>query len=354
MTFNDVYQGRPINLSGTAEAVVSTGGVDNYLGADQHTFALLEDQSKLTVNGGGLIGATSSGVSGEAMIAVLDEADLKLEVVNIEDSTQAVLAVRNSASALIDGCTITNSKSPIVIGNTGYVMLLNSEIVDATTAAVSFDSGTPEIEIQDSAIVGSAGPALNSAIYSDGLPTITMEESTLEDNASAIYSNYSATITLDNCDLLNNGAASGWAIDLNETQVHHLYLRGTIVTGHPSGGIQAVGAAGSTFDFGRGNSLGNNTFTGNDTNDSGQANMVIQVAANVTVYAAGNTWEPDVQDAAPLGSVNPLPGQYAPDGETWDVIGAASGQNFIISGADAATTTLRLAELPCVPTSSCP
>ncbi len=354
VTFNDVYQGHPFELSGTADVVLTPGEVENYIGANQHTFALLEGQSKLSVNGGALIGATSSGISGEALFTALDDAQLIFDLVTIEDCTQNVVSVTGNAAATLDKVSIAGSTRPVVISGNAFVSLTHANISDATTAAVSFQSGNPELEMITTTIDGCAGWALYCAIFSNAYPTIAIDDSTISNNGGGIFSNYGATIDITNSQIIDNDLTGSAGVDLNDTQVNRLKLRGTTISGHQLAGIKAVGVAGSIFDFGRGDSLGGNTFSGNDTSDAGQANMVVSVAADTTVYAAGNTWEPGIQDAAPGNSVDPLPGQYAVDGNVWDAIGAATGQNYLIGGPNAATTTLRLAELACVVTNDCP
>jgi hypothetical protein len=129
---------------------------------------------------------------------------------------------------------------------------------------------------------------------------------------------------------------------LNASQVNQVVLRRTKIQGCASG-LLLGGAVGSTFDLGRGNSPGLNTFTG-----ASVTNLRLELAANGTAYAVGNTWDPGIQGAAAVGSVSPKPGEYAiPDGKTvLDIVGAQTGTNYTIAGPNAATTTLRLAEQP--------
>ncbi len=73
--------------------------------------------------------------------------------------------------------------------------------------------------------------------------------------------------------------------------------------------------------------------------DSGISGAGLFHVTAQTVYASGNTCEPDVQGAAVVGSTDPLPGRYKViTGTALNVTGAQSGRNYAIIGAFAAST----------------
>jgi hypothetical protein len=164
-----------------------------------------------------------------------------------------------------------------------------------------------------------------------------------------VYSNYATTLDISGSEISRNGSPSiscAQGISLNPAVINNVMLRNTQVVGNCAAGIIVGGSAGSAFDLGRGNSPGGNTFTGNSSIGN-LGNLRIELGAGGTVYASGNTWEPGVQGAAAAGSTDPLPGRYkVTTGTALNVTGAQTGRNYAITGASAASTTLRLAENP--------
>jgi hypothetical protein len=244
------------------------------------------------------------------------------------------------------------------VGGTATLELLDSVIEDSPATGIKLLTGTPTVVARHASITGSAYTAINAEVYSDSYPNITLEDVELSGNNAGIFSNYGATIDiLDSVITDNNRSGCGTGLLLNATQVNRVKLRGTTISAHCNSGASIVGGAGSMFDLGRGNDPGLNVFVGNNpTNTAGQSQISVNVPAATIVYAAGNTWMPGVQAAAAADSVAPPPGQYAViAGNVRDVTGSVpTGGNYVILGAGAASTTLRLAEAACVPTNTCP
>ena len=353
-SFNDVYQGYPLDLSGTVVATISPGSLDSYIGDNQRTFARVQGSAKLTVLGGNISGALDSGISGAALFMVYEDGELVLDAVTMEDNDHnGVVAVGSSRAVIQNGSLIRNTganaccnQTAVHVGGTAEMEIIDSAIENSPSGSVLLTAGTPSLKLVNSNIVGGASAAINAYIYSESLPTVTIEGSTISNNGNGLFFNYDTTLDIEGSFIEDNNAASGRGIALNFSQVNNVKLRNTVISGHGYEGVQAYGTTGSVFDFGRGNDLGGNTLAGNTLADAASTgNVTVLVAANMTVYAAGNTWD-NVQAA--------VAGEYAvSSGNVLDVSGTAPGPNYAINGADAATTTLRLAEDACVPTNSC-
>jgi hypothetical protein len=362
-SFDDIYQGAPIELSGTAQATLSPGGVANYIGDNQRTFAILSDTAKLTVDGGTIEGALDSGISGGALFMVNGDSELVLDGVSLIDNKHGGVAVVGTAKATIkNGSSIKNTsanaccnQAPVRVGVNGELEIIDSTIEGSPTVGIRFTEGTPKLLLDGATITGSASYALFAQVYSDAYPTITITDTTISNNANGFYFNYDTTLEIRDSFIRDNGASSGRGLYLNPAAVHHVFIRGTEFSGHGAEALTANGTTGSTFDLGRGNDLGGNDFSGNGL-AAGYANVSLTLAANMTVYAAGNTWDAGAQGAAPLGSADPLPGHYAvSSGDVLDVSGAQqTSLNYDILGGNAGTSTLRLAEKACAVTSTCP
>jgi hypothetical protein len=366
LTFNDVYQGSPLELSGTAQVTLSPGAVTNYVGDNQRSFAQLKGQAKLIVNGGSIEGALDSGISGAAMFSVTEQSALVLDGVTLQGNAHSGVRVVGNGSLVVQNGSVIRStasvaccnQGSVIVGGTATFELIDSDIEDSPATGIQLVTGAPTVIARHASITGSAYTAINAEIYSDSYPSITLEDVELSGNGTGVFSNYGASIDiLDSVITDNDGNGCGTGLSLNATQVNLIKLRGTTISDHCNSGAAIVGGAGSTFDLGRGDDPGLNVFVGNNpSSTAGQAQISVNVPAATVVYAAGNTWMPGVQAAAAANSVSPPPGQYAViAGNVRDVTGSvATGGNYVILGAGAASTTLRLAEAACVPSNTCP
>ena len=357
LTFNDVRDGHPFNLSGTVEATLTPGSVANSIGTNQSHFAWLSDSAKLTVLGGRIQGAVDSQISGASLFTAADDSVLVLDGVTLQDNDIYGVVATGNAKLTIKNGSLFRTTAPntcckhghVGLGGMAQLELLDSDIEGSPSSAIDLGAGTPQITIRRSKLSGSREGAIKSAIGSNSYPTIVLEDVELRDNVRGIYSNYGATVEITNSVITDNGLLGcEGSLYLNPTQVNHVKLRGTTVIGHC--GLGLVGAAGSSFDLGRGNDPGLNVLTGNPVN-KGYARVSIDVAAGIVVYAAGNTWLAGEQGSGAAGSSQPLPGQYAvATGHVRDVTGPVStGANYQI-----ASGLIRLAEDPCVVNDSCP
>ncbi|MBM4364539.1 MAG: right-handed parallel beta-helix repeat-containing protein, partial [Deltaproteobacteria bacterium] len=367
VSFDDVYQGRPLELSGTVVATVEPGSLTNYIGTNQRGFARVEGSARLTVNGGTISGALDSGISGDTVFVVDEQAELVLDAFTLTASTLSGIQVRGSAKATVRGGSLLEgagssaccNQSGVNVSGSATFELLASRIDGSRGPGILCSgAGAPTILLRDAEVTGGTGHGIEGRIYSDCRPTLTLERSKITGNRSGIYLNYGGDLTITDSFIDDNGSTTtqcGSGIHYNDaSRAQSLVMRRTSVQRNCQHGVLLDGAATSVFDLGRGDDPGVNTLSGNHVGGA-YANLYVEANETLTVHAAGNTWEPGVQGAAASGSTSPLPGQYdLVSANTRDVTGAQSGVNHIIAGANAATSTLRLAEAACVPAGTCP
>ncbi|HVJ19545.1 MAG TPA: right-handed parallel beta-helix repeat-containing protein [Polyangiaceae bacterium] len=354
-SFVDVTQHAPIRVSGTADATISPGELDSYIGPNQHLLAAVEGQAKLTVSGGALVG-DGQGSNTLALFDAAGESQLVLDGVTVQSRMETTLWAGDTADVTMDGCTVLDSGNAVVLAGSAHLALLDSNIEGTVGSGIQFVAGTPELEMIGSSIVDSTAAAL---LIPDqgGYPLIYMQASTLSGNDGGIDAWLGTTIEIVDSQIVDNDAdTAARGINFTLNQVNHLKMRGTTVSGHPLTGIEMVANVGSTLDLGRGDDLGGNTIAGNNTRAlSNHGNLMLLIQGGTTVYAAGNTWDPGVQGAASLGSVDPPPGQFAvTSNNVHELSGLNLGQNFYMYGSVDDYSTLRLAEDACVPTNTCP
>jgi hypothetical protein len=358
-TFDDVYQGMPLTLSGTVQATLTPGGVSNYVGANQRGVAEVSGTAKLTISGGTFDGALASGISGASLLVAREQAEITLDGASFVNSTAIVAAASASGKiSIINNSVLRGIASAVSLTGTAQLTVDSSRIENATGAAITTANGTPTILLSNSTITGGARNAIVADVYSEGRPIITITDSKLNDNQGGIYLNYGGTVDISKSEINDNDdgvAGCSYGIYFNNgSTVSSLKLRETSVQRNCLFGLWLDGPAGSTFDLGRGNDLGKNVITGNTTGTTPKTNLRLNASVALTVYAAGNTWTAGAQGAAAAGSTNPLPGQYAvTSGNFRDLTGAQAGENFTVAGAQAAGSKIRVAENACVPAGTC-
>lgn len=359
-SFDDVYQGRPLELSGSVVATLTPGALTNYIGTNQHGIALLQGSAKLTVTGGAVSGALDSGISGDSLFAVRDASELVLTGVTLADNKLSGIAARNTAKVRVtSSSTIKNTasvaccgQSSIRLQDTALLEVTDSKIEAAPAPAILIDdvsatgSAKQTVSLSNSSITGSTHGILSLAT-SGALPTVSLDGVAIANNGTGISLQSGGVLVIKASTINDNKTPCGPGIYLGKASaVSSLELRSTQVKNNCTAGIQFLGAAGSSIDLGRGNSLGQNTITGNGT--SGVGGLTVETAAAIVAYAAGNTWNPSVQAASASGTYAVPTGQ-----NKLDVTGAQIGQNYAIKGSAAASIVVRLAENACIPQATC-
>ena len=125
-----------------------------------------------------------------------------------------------------------------------------------------------------------------------------------------------------------------WAISTGiSVEPANVMIRDSVFTDNVPGGVRIKSALNSSWDLGRGNDPGGNTFTGHI--EGGVALDVGPAQDTLIVYASGNTWVPNVQGADENGHYSVV------SGEANDVV-SGYGSNYSID----TWGVLRLAENP--------
>jgi hypothetical protein len=241
------------------------------------------------------------------------------------------------------------------LNDTATLEMVDSKIEASPTTGILIDdtiagtgTATQTVSLKGSSITGSKGSAIGSSVTILSHPTLTIESSTITGNGAGVSLGKGGVVDIKTSFINDNKAVScGAGVFLGgATVVSSLKIRSTEIKNNCAAGVSFQGAAGSSFDLGRGNAPGQNTLTGNGT--SGVGGVTLEPGAALVAYASGNTWTASVQAASATGT-------YAvPSGQNkLDVTGAQTGANYVIKGSAAASTTLRLAENACIPQATC-
>lgn len=301
---------KDVTFTNDAPAVQASGDVA--LTLDAATFdgtgsgVKLLNAATATVTGGSF-----SGLDG-ASVAAFDTSAASLDSVQVTGTTATVVALHQSAVAVLSHCVITNS-SPQGVPNNASLEVSDSGVLTLDNTSVGGSDGWAVLALDPTTTVAITGGTFsgnnNTAIESSG--TLSIDGATVSNNAGSgiVAANGSLSVT-------------------NTTVSGHPYVGISVATGVPvtmrgssllsnAGGILLVGLDGQT-DLGTAASPGGNTFQ-NGTSQVG----VTSFRTFHTVSAVGNTWIPNVQGAD--GS-----GHYG----SQLVTGAVTGANYTLpSGA---------------------
>lgn len=359
-SFDDIWQGRPLELSGSVVATLAPGSLTNYIGTNQHGFALLQGSAKLTLSGGSIGGALDSSVSGDALFLVRDASELVLSGVTLTDNKLSGVAARNTAKVRLTSQTSFKNTASLACCGQSSVRLQDASLLEMTDSKIE-GASAPAILVGDATAGGSAAPTLNlknasltgnshgilSLSTITAVPTVTLDGVTIGSNGGGISLQSGGLVDIKASAIKDNKTPCGPGIYIGKPSVvSSLKMRSTEVKNNCTAGVQFLGAAGSTLDLGRGDSLGQNTLSGNGV--SGVGGLTVETAAAITAYAAGNTWIASVQGASGTGTYAVPTGQ-----NKLDVTGAVIGQNYAIKGSAAASIVIRLAENACIPQQTC-
>lgn len=297
------------------------------------------------------------------MFSVRDQSELVLSGVTLADNKLSGIAVRGSAKArLLAQTTIKNTasvaccgQSSVRLSDTATLEMVDSKIEASPATGVLIDdttSGTgtaaQTVSLKGSAITGSKGSAIGALVTTLAHPTVTIESSSLTGNGAGVSLGKGGIVDIKSSFINDNKTSScGAGVFLGGTTVvSSLKIRSTEIKNNCAAGVSFQGAAGSSFDLGRGNAPGQNTLSGNGT--SGVGGVTLETSAAIVAHAAGNTWIASVQSASATGTYAVPTGQ-----NKLDVTGAQTGANYVIKGSAAASITLRLAENACLPQGTC-
>ncbi len=352
-----------IVLSGTVVATLTPDGVADYagVGSDIRGFAVMSDSAQLTISGGTLTSLAGSICSPSTIFALLGSSRLTLDGVTVKDAQEqhrgGIISMRSATTAVtlvdstFDGLTagtggLLSGAAVFVDGGAGSpnVTVTGTTIENLTghpAIQLGYENGasTPIVEVSDSTFTANGYAIASNAGSAPAAPTVTLTNTQITaSEREALYLGFGGSLSITGGAISGNGTvanAFGGIYVGGATGAYTVVLRGVAVTnnvavGSNSGGVVLAGAAGSVFDLGKVGEPGGNTFTGD-----AQTGVRVNVAAGVTVFAVGNTWNASVQSAASAGTYSAVGA-----GATLDVT-TGSGSNYTVSSG-----TLRLAENP--------
>jgi Right handed beta helix region/Protein of unknown function (DUF1565) len=331
-----------IELSGDADATLSAGNTPTVLGVSAECFARVEGTAALTLSGLDLSGSLEpmTGLFGP-LLTVLGGASLTLDDVTIAGELEPIGAwdqatVTVGSGSLIDAAGLDYGVH--LYDDASFTLSGSSTITGAPFSCVVGDgnggTGRPTISVIDSSLTA-CGKGIG--YFGNLEPTIVLDGATLSGMTShGVHMARGGSLTVTGSTLTGNGGFgimtdhSLWPIDV--------VMRDNVLSNNTSGGVHVRCSEPSTWDLGRGNDPGGNTFTGNGlSTDYGGVRLNLSAAADpLIVYASGNTWIASVQGADGTGHYS------VSTGTANDVITGA-GDNYSVANDFG---TLRLAETP--------
>lgn len=324
-----------IEIDGDVVATLSAGDSAVALGDSGECFARVEGTASLSLQGVDLSGALAS--DDEALLTVLDDGVLALDGVSIDGAIEPI-AAGGQAVVTATGATMIDAGggdyAVRLTGGASFTLSGGSTVTNASfTCIVGDGSGaaaTPAITVLDSTL---SDCATGIGYYIESVPVVELDGATITgttfDGVKMVHGG-SLTVT-DSVFTQNDGNGIG-TDGINDTI--DVTVRGTQFTDNGGAGIIVRSAGDSTWDLGRGNDPGGNTFTGNDASFGGVRLNLAAAADSTLIYAAGNTWIADEQGADGNG-------HYSVTSGTFSDVTTGSGPNYsIVNGV------LRIAEDP--------
>jgi hypothetical protein len=313
-----------INVSATGIAVVTPGGLTNYLGASISSYASLVGAGQLEIHGGALNNAGANAFDGSALISA-----------------------QGTAQLLLDGVTIDNAlTSAIVTGATPQVTLENGTLISASAGhggsawSLNINNGSPTFIIDNSTITGS--PATGIYVNGGSTPSLTFRNGAVVEKSVGAGITFqggggTSTLVFQNARISQNGAG-GVAL---AGGIYNLTMRGTQIIDNVKDGLSGTPLPGSVIDLGTGATAGGNTFSGNAVSAASSSNVNLSAslsAADLTVSAIGNTWDPTANGASDAG--------VFPDATTFSAPPTVSGKNVQLTQSGTVTFHLLMPVTP--------
>lgn len=317
-----------LDIGGTAKVTMRPGGLSDYAEYPNSQFAILRDESTLSIEGGKLsYSSMAFWLEGNATLTLHGVA------IQSQDSSmagQAVYLVSGTPRLTIDGGTSFD--------NVSLGILSSSVTSDITIDEMTFQNGSnvlivsevpstfvPKIAINRLTVTDAAGLGVDLA----GAFDLSVTNSTFTRvGAPAVMPSGSGTVTLDSVTFTD-----GWgAMLFSSTATENLAVkvRHVTATGGQYSGVGVSGDAADSFDFGTLASPGYNVFRGNNLGQNdGCANFAFTLEAGAVVQAVGNTWDANQQGADSGGqySVASTPGSL--------FVSAGIGPNYISGSSNA-------------------
>jgi hypothetical protein len=322
-----------IELHGDAEATLNAGATAAALGDSAECFARLQGGAALTVSGVDLSGALYS--ADAALFTVIGNASLTLDGVTIAGALEPIVA-REQATVIVENASVIDASGidygARLSGNAAFTLSGGSTLSGASSACVrgESDGGTPTIAVIDSTLSYCARGLWHPV---DSAPNIELDGATISNMVfEGILMGHGGSLTVTASTLSGNGESA--ISTTNSAEPVNATIRDSVFSDNSSAGVRVSSHFNSTWDLGRGNDPGGNTFTGNE--EGGVALYLGGPQDTLVIHASGNTWMPNVQDADGDGHYSVV------SGEANDVV-EGYGDNYWVFNQ---WGVLRLAEKP--------
>jgi Right handed beta helix region len=334
-----------INVSGTGHVVLTPGALTSYGDNTTASLGYLSGSGQLEVRGGALLTSAANVFSSVALFNVNDTSQLTLDNVKLDGlKTGAVLAQGSSTVTLQNGTLIHASAQA------------SGPFRQAITV-----TGSPTVILDASSITATPGVGI-AASANVTAPVVTLRNGATIDAATSLGVSFAGTgtLTLDNAHITNCGDSgvdlesgvlitkAGTVVSGNKVGINprigamtSITLRGTQVINNVNDGLLGALAATSTTDLGTAASPGGNTFAGNGAANAAASNVNLSVslaAADLTINAVGNTWDPNANGADATGHFGA--------GTTFSAPPTVSGKNVRLAQSGTATSHLLLVATP--------
>ncbi len=286
-----------LDIGGTAKVTMRPGSLSDYAGYPNAQFAILRDESTLSVVGGKLsYSSMAFWLEGNATLA------LRGVAIQSQDSPsmagQAVYLVSGTPRLTIDGGTSFD--------NVSLGILSSSVTSDITIDGMTFQNGgnvlivtevpstfVPQIAINRLTVTDATGLGVDVG----GTFDLSVTNSTFTRvGAPAVMPSGSGTVSLDTVSFTGGWGAMLFSSNATENLV--VKVRNVTALDGEYSGVGVSGDSADSFDFGTSASPGNNVFRGNNRGQhDGYANFAFALTTGALVQAVGNTWDANQQGA---------------------------------------------------------
>ena len=286
-----------LDIGGTAAVALRPGNLSDYAEGPNPQFAVLREQSALTVEGGTLsYQAMAFWAEGNAQLTLHGETIQSQDAPSMAGS--AIYLPSGTPRLQVDGGTTFDYTSLCILGGTVTTEMTLDDVTfknGANGIIVSQAPSTsiPKVSINRLTVTDMKSLGVN--ITGSGCDvSITNSSFTRVDSPAVLISGPGA-VSINHVDFI-----AGWGAMLfsNSSAGLSVKVRNTTATGGQYSGVGLTADSNNTFDFGTLDSPGNNVFRNNNLSlQPDAANFSFYLSAGVVVKAVGNTWDANQQGA---------------------------------------------------------
>lgn len=333
-----------VSILQNAKVTIAAGGITDYVEEPGYSFAQTSDSAELTIQGGVVASGLAEPSMEMATIYTILGSSLVLDGATVKggggreigvDATSGKVTMKNGATirdfpraALHVAEGLIEMDGSTLSGNGDGIEIVENPLYSNIASIVTVRSSTIDTSVR------------NGITETDTVFKLTVDGSTIENNTgSGIFLGDAVNrevdtnaISLTATKIRNNGQ---YGFDMEAAnRAGTVSMRTMEITGNALSGVRLIGQ--TKPDLGKVGSAGANVFSGNAIGGAAsEANLVSQQAYGFTLFAVGNTWDPNQQGADSQG-------HYAANGSGAVLeVSSGTGKNYVLTD-----TILRLAENP--------